>query len=273
MTQEFDLKEVARQMKAAQDQARQLPLWTSQWSSFDTAAGYDVLHLIHQARMAEGALPVGRKIGFTNDAVRAQFGASESMWAYVYDTTLLDLSTGSGQFSLGRLVDPKIEPEIVIHFRSAPPVTDDLTAILACVDWIAHSFEIVQAHFPDSTFRFPDTIADSGLHGALLLGERHDVRELGADAITALGNLTVRLLCNGEERAAGKGANVLGNPLAAIAHLLAVTARQGERARLQAGEMVTTGSLTAALPIHAGQIWTTELSGIPLPGLRVQFVE
>jgi 2-keto-4-pentenoate hydratase len=38
---------------------------------------------------------------------------------------------------------------------------------------------------------------------------------------------------------------------------------------IQAGEIVTTGTLTPALPIRTGETWTTNLSGIDLPGLTL----
>jgi 2-keto-4-pentenoate hydratase len=41
---------------------------------------------------------------------------------------------------------------------------------------------------------------------------------------------------------------------------------------LQANEMVTTGAITTALSINAGETWRTELEGIALPGLSVEFI-
>lgn len=270
MTYTFDLHAVAGQIMTAQDEARPIAPLTSQWNDFDIDAAFEVAHVIHQARVDAGAAPVGRKIGFTNPAAWPVFGAHEPMWAYVYDTTLVHLAAGRGQCHIGRLVEPKIEPEIVVHFRSAPPVTDDLAAILACVDWIAHGFEIVQSHYPGWKLKAADAIADSGLHGVLLLGEPQPIERFGADLITVLERLEVTLSCNGDVREVGKAANVLGSPLNAIAGLLALTARQG--VMLQADELVTTGSLTAALTIHAGEMWSTTLSGVALPGLAVEFV-
>ena len=41
---------------------------------------------------------------------------------------------------------------------------------------------------------------------------------------------------------------------------------------LVAGEIVTSGTITAAHPIHAGESWQTSLHGLALPGLNVEFV-
>jgi 2-oxo-3-hexenedioate decarboxylase len=82
----------------------------------------------------------------------------------------------------------------------------------------------------------------------------------------------VTLSCNGDVRASGRGRNALGSPLAAIAHLLAVIAKQPEAQSIQAHELVTTGTLTPALPIRAGETWETAFDGIDLQGISVQIL-
>ncbi|MNR56076.1 hypothetical protein D3C85_1765790 [compost metagenome] len=66
---------------------------------------------------------------------------------------------------------------------------------------------------------------------------------------------------------------MLGNPLAALAHLLAVVADRPADEAVQAGELVTTGTLTKAYPVHAGETWSTALEGVGLPGMRIVFDE
>jgi 2-oxo-3-hexenedioate decarboxylase len=64
---------------------------------------------------------------------------------------------------------------------------------------------------------------------------------------------------------------VLGGPLLALAHLVQVLARQPEASPLSAREVVTTGVITDAHPVAAGEMWTTEIRGLPLGGLRITF--
>ncbi len=40
---------------------------------------------------------------------------------------------------------------------------------------------------------------------------------------------------------------------------------------LAAGEIVTTGTLTRALPIQPGEVWSTRLTGVALEGVSVRF--
>ena len=130
----------------------------------------------------------------------------------------------------------------------------------------------MQTHFPGWKFQAADTIADSALHGTLLVGAPQPTDRLGADPVAALERFSLTLSCNGAVRDTGTGRNVLGSPLAALAHLIAVLARQPQYRTLQAGEIVTTGTITSALPVRAGETWSTELAGIALPGLAVAFV-
>jgi 2-oxo-3-hexenedioate decarboxylase len=149
----------------------------------------------------------------------------------------------------------------------------DLRSILKCIDWFAHGFEIVQSHFPGWQFQAADTVVDGGLHGALLLGDPIATDPLNSDLIGALESFSVDLLCDGDLRAQGTGRNVLGNPLAAIAHLIDVLTKQPLFMPLQADEIVTTGTVTAAQIVRSGETWRTVFDGISLAGLSVKFVD
>lgn len=267
-----DIRSIAVQMKAAQDDVRQIRPFTSEQGAFDISSAYDVSRLIHEARLAEGSSAVGRKIGFTNPEMWSLYGVHEPIWAYMYDTTVVRVSDQHQTCSLGRFTEPKIEPEIVFHFHSAPPPDGSLLSILDCIDWVAHGFEIVQSHFPGWKFQAADTVADGGLHGTLLLGEPQPVARLYPGLVAALESFSINLLCDGHVCATGKGRNVLGSPLAAIAHLIAVLVKQPQYMPLQANELVTTGTITAAQVVRPGEIWRTAIDGIPLPGLSVRFV-
>jgi 2-oxo-3-hexenedioate decarboxylase len=269
------LQKIARQIKTAQDQGLPLSQITSQHAGFDTVSAYAVADLVHAMRLAEGALATGRKIGFTNSALWAQYGVSAPVWAYVYDATVTYLEDGpdTPTCSLRGFVNPKIEPEIIFHFHSVPPPEADVTAVLSCIDWVAHGFEIVQSHYPGWTFQAPDAIADRGLHARLLVGKRQAVDTLGAGLQEALAAFTLVLSEGGVVCEAGKGANVLGNPLAAVVHLMQVLASQLPHQPLQANELVTTGTVTSAFSVQPGQTWKTAISGIALPGLSVVFTD
>lgn len=267
-----ELQDIATQIRAAQLEVQQIEPFTSHIPAFDLPSAYAVARLIHDARLSEGAVPVGRKIGFTNPDMWAIYGVQEPIWAYVYDQTVTLLGDDRSICSIGQYTEPMIEPEIVFHFRSAPPVGADLSALLASIDWVAHAFEIVQSHYPGWKFRAADTVADCSLHGTLLLGKPVPIDQLASDPLGALESFSVALSRNGEVLEVGKGANVLGSPLIALAHLIATLSRQPECLPLQANEIVTTGTITTAQAVRPGELWQTKLQGIGLPNLAVEFV-
>jgi 2-oxo-3-hexenedioate decarboxylase len=57
-----------------------------------------------------------------------------------------------------------------------------------------------------------------------------------------------------------------------LRHLAEALAEDELSPPLAVGEIVTTGTLTRAFPVAAGEEWTTQLAGIPLEGARIRFV-
>ena len=259
-------------MKAAQDAAHQVIPLTERWPGLDLAAAYAVADLMHRMRLDEGAKPVGRKLGFTNPDMWSQYGVREPIWAHVYDGTVVRLDDTRAICSLGGLVEPKIEPEIVFGLRAAIQVGATSAEILDAIDWVAQGFEIVQSHFPGWRFRASDTVADLALHGRLLVGPPRPLLELEPDAAAVLESFSLDLYCSNHRVETGRGANVLGSPLIALQHLLTTLAKQAQAAPLQPGEIVTTGTITTAHAVQAGETWHCVLRGIGLPGLTVEFL-
>lgn len=266
-----DLPSIAAEIKRAQDTSHQVEPFTARAHDFDLPAAYEVARLVHRARLAEGAVPIGRKIGFSNPDMWERYGVREPVWAHIYDGTVRQLDATEAACSLSRFAEPKIEPEIVLGFHSSPPVDGGAAGVLGSIEWVAHGFEIVQSHYPGWRFRAPDTVADWALHGTLLVGPRQPLADLGSGVAEALQSFTLDLFCNGRFVESGRGSNVLGSPLLAIAHLLSVLARQPAFEPLQGGEMVTTGTITGAHPISPGETWRSDIRGIGLQGLAVTF--
>jgi len=245
-----------------------IPTFTAFDPACDMTRAYDVAARVHAARVARGERPVGRKIGFTNRNLWDEYGVREPVWGFVYETTLSRARDGRASVAIDSFAEPRIEPEIVLHFKSTPPMTRDEAAILDCIDWIAHGFEIVQSPFAGWKFKVPDTIAVNGLHGALVIGDPAPVASI-PECPKRLRKFHIQLKKGDAVMAEGGGANVLGSPLFAFAHLASVLKGLVEFPPVAAGEVVTTGSLTAALPIRQGETWSTALSGIDLPGLTI----
>lgn len=256
------LLESAAQHRAVEPFSRTVP-------GFDSARAYAISEALHRERLSRGERPIGRKIGFTNRTIWEEYGVYEPIWGFVYDTTVHFADGPHATLKVGHLAEPRIEPEIVLHFRAAPPPTRDEAALLASVDWIAHGFEIVQSPFPDWKFKVADTVAVNGLHGALVVGPKIPVGDI-TDCVRKLREFTITLAREGVVRAQGSGANVLDSPLLALAHLVEILRGLPQFPPVAAGEIVTTGTLTAALPVRSGETWSTALTGIELPALTLE---
>ena len=187
------------------------------------------------------------------------------MWGAVYDRTLIQAEGDRATVSLEGLAQPRIEPEICFRLRKAPR-TSDAAEVLDCIEWMAHSVEIVQCHHPDWKVTIADCTADNGLHGRLVIGTPLPLTS--PERFPAL----EATLFKGERRVdRGVGANVLGSPLLALGHLVELLEKQPEAPPLRPGEVITTGVLTDAHPVAPGESWRTELAGMPFPGLKIAF--
>jgi 2-keto-4-pentenoate hydratase len=238
--------------------------------SLDEPGAYAIAREVHERRLERGEKPVGRKIGFTNRTIWHEYGVWAPIWGHVYDSTVSQAEDGAARVRIGHLLQPRIEPEIQLHFLRAPPASGDERAILECVDWIAQGFEIVQCPFPNWQFRAVDTIVAFALHGALVLGTPVPVEKV-TDCVAQLRTFRVELSKDGDVQKTGGGAEVLGSPLRACAHLVDVLSTQPETLPIRAGEIISTGTLTTPLPVLPGETWTTVLAGIDLPGLSITF--
>lgn len=263
---------LAQEMIARRTAVRQGEPLTALHPGFDMPSAYEVALAMHEARIAEGAVPVGRKIGFTNFEMWKLFGVAEPIWAHTYDRTVSRLDPAGTSCSLAPFAEPRIEPEIAFAFRSAPPPGADPAVLLECIEWAALAFEIVQSHYPGWRFQAADTVADGSLHGHLYLGEPVPVARIAPDPVAALASFTLALACDGEVREVGRGANVLGSPLSAVGHLVNLLARQPRFRPLAAGEIVTTGTITTARAVRPGEAWTTRIEALALPDIALRFL-
>lgn len=269
--QEEQTGAIAREVLEALEAGRQIEPFSVRRPSFAARDAYAVTAALRRLREKDGAASIGRKIGFTNRGIWAEYGIYEPIWGDVYDTTASEVPP-DGVIHVSHFSEPKIEPEIIFGLADDLHPGMDERAILDAVAWIAHGFEIVQSVFPGWRFAIPDCIAGGGMHGALVVGPRLPVHADGREALfKALPSFAVALHRNGEEIDTGKGANVLDGPLSALKHLVEVLANDDFNPPLRAGELVTTGTLTRAFPVTAGEKWSTTLSGIDLPGLAVTF--
>ena len=264
---------IADRILAARDAGLQVSPITDANPDFDLAAAYQVSAAITARRLAEGDRPVGWKIGFTNRTIWDEYGVHAPIWGPVYDTTATAVSPSATiDAPLAGLSEPRIEPEIVFRIATPPEPSMDDHALFACIDGITHGFEIVQSVFPGWRFKAADTVAAFALHARLYHGAFVPPSEgEGLEGwIERLAAFEIGLSRDGEFVDRGRGANVLDSPLSALGHFVRGLDRvSGER--LKPGDVVTTGTVTRAFPVRAGETWQSEIVGLPLQGLTIRF--
>jgi 2-oxo-3-hexenedioate decarboxylase len=267
-----DIGSIAERLIAAYDSAGMLAPITASAPKFDIADGYRVLAEIEKRRGAQGWQAVGRKLGFTNTTIWSRYGVSAPLWAHVWAQTVRYARNDEASLSLAPFVQPRIEPEVVLKLKGAVPLADDPAEILTCVEWMAPGFEIVQSHFPDWKFSAADCTAAFGLHGALVIGTPIAVTQQNRTQLAAMLPRFALTLSRGDEVIErGTGANVLGDPALALAHLARLIAGQPDASPLAAGEIISTGTLTDAWPVSPGEVWLSHYGELPVTGLTLHF--
>jgi 2-keto-4-pentenoate hydratase len=266
----MDATKLARELVDLHDHPRLVPPFSSRFPGLTAETGYAAARQLHAHRLAQGWKLAGRKNGFTNRGIWERYGVNGPMWGAVYDRTLIFAKNNHAAVSLAGLVQPRIEPEICFKLKSVPPRTRNPAEILAAIEWIAHSIEIVQCRHPEWKMTLADCTADNALHGRLIVGTPVEVQRIPGLA-AALPFLKVTLRKGGALVDEGTGANVLDSPLLSLAFLVDILAGQRESPPLAAGEIVSTGTLTDAHPVHAGERWSTDLHGFAARGLTIDF--
>ena len=265
-----DIAAIGGEILAATDASRPIVPFSARGAELPLADAYRVSHWLERTRSRRGETSVGRKIGFTNRNIWAEYNVYAPNWGYVTTRSLHELDD-TRVLPLATYAEPRIEPEIMFGLAHAPSPGMDELALMRCIAWVAHGYEIVQSVFPQWKITATDTTAANALHGALLVGARREMAGPAEQWLEQLATFEVALYRDGTLIDRGSGANVLGSPLSALKHLVALLADDPVNPPLQSGEIVSTGTLTRAFPVSPGETWSTELKGIPLPGVALTF--
>ena len=270
LTEALDRKAVADEVLAACSSHRQIANFSSRPGGLTLPQAYRVPPLLRAAFERRGEAITGRKIGFTNRDMWKVYGVDSPIWGYATTQTTQDLAHAQTT-CVENFVEPRIEPEIMFGLKAAPQPGMSDAALLDCIQWVALGYEVVQSIFPGWKFTAADAVAANGLHGALMIGTRHPIAPRQAEWLRELATFQVELYSDGKLRERGAGASVLDSPFLALRHLTELLANDPHNRPLDAGEVVSTGTLTLAMPVRAGETWTTKASGIPLEDITLRF--
>lgn len=212
--------------------------------------GYATQDAFLEHRTREEGDPIGYKIGFTNEAVQSDLDVN----APAYGRVLADTVRTDRRFGAETLLEPRIEPEIAFLMGAdlVPPVSR--LDVLAATRLVVPVIEVVDSRIREWAVTAPTAIADNALAARLLVGDNTTASDVD------LVREGVEVLVDGERRATGTGAAVLGHPADAVAWLAETLPDRGDA--LRAGDVVTTGSITEPIPVAAGETVVARFSSL-----------
>lgn len=189
---------------------------------------------------------LGWKIAGTTAAVRARLGVAEPIYGRCYRRFAM---ASPARLSHPALLDPLVECEFFVTLGADLPFREEpfsMTEIRAAVGQVQAGIEVAECRFPMQALPpLPAILADGSASGRYVFGDPIPFWREGLAATQVV------LEVDGVARRRGSGGDVMGDPLAPILWLTEARRRRGEG--LQAGQMISTGSCTGMLPIHAGQ--------------------
>jgi 2-oxo-3-hexenedioate decarboxylase len=105
----------------------------------------------------------------------------------------------------------------------------------------------------------------------LLIGSRHPVRGREDEWLRLLSTFEIDLYRDGTLMDHGQATNVMEGPLSTLRYLMELLANDPVNPPLGAGEIISTGTLTRALPCIGGETWTATPKGIALDSVTLRF--
>jgi 2-keto-4-pentenoate hydratase len=215
------------------------------------------------ARLCGAEHPAGFKIGATARRMQEYLGLPGPAAGFMVEAGL----HGSGStLSFAPFLHPGVECELAVvlaHDLAPGPTSREQAAeavgeLMAGIEIVENRYGLLDA------LGTPTLVADQVFHAAAVLGEPFPGwRDLDLCALP--GRLTV----DGDERGAGRGGDLLGDPMAALAWL-AASDEAAAFGGLRAGQVVMLGSVTP--PIWLDGPATIEVRFPPLPPAVLHFV-
>ena len=272
MSHNGDVESLASELRLAYETGQMVDVPPSGRRGFNLDVAYQVETTLKREREAAGHKAVGLKVGYANKAMWRVLKLETLVWGHMYDDTVHYAGSNTASLAIEHPRSLKIEPEIVFGLRR-PIISQGLDAAsaLAATDWLALGFEIIDCPFPEWKFQPSDFVASYGLHAALVVGEKIQVgSHLIPRLVDELSRFKVRMSKDGEFVEEGSGRNSLKSPALCLAELGAAVARRFPSEPLDAGEIVSSGTLTAGHLTGQGDLWTAEVEGISLPPLTLR---
>ncbi len=202
------------------------------------AEAYAIQGQVTALRLARGEQVIGWKLGYTSLAMREQMGVESPNYGPLTDAMVLP----SGSAVPSGALQPRVEPEVGLVIGRRLSAAASLQDVLDACSTAVACLEVVDSVWTDYRFSLEDNTADGSSAAWVVVGDPLPLDDLD--------QLTVTLTADGSEVAAATGAAASGHPAAGVVWLVEQLALRG--GALEAGDLVITGGLTAAVPLSPG---------------------
>ena len=244
-----DHNRIAADLLEAERTGQQIGLLTREHPNMGMDDAYAIQNAIYRAKLEQGRIVVGWKIGLTSKAMQYALNIDIPDSGILFDDMVFE--TG-GTAPKGRFIQPRIEAEIAFVLK-APLGGADVTRedVLAATDYVVPSIEILDTRIlradpiTGQTRKVFDTISDNAANAGIVLGaERHAVDSFDLRWVGAIS------LRNGEVEETGLGAGVLNDPVESVVWLARRMAQYGQS--IQPGHVILSGSFIRPVECPSG---------------------
>ena len=204
-------------------------------------------------RLAKGEKVIGKKIGVTSQAVMDMLNVHQPDFGFMTDAMRHDGDMPISQL----LIQPRAEGELAFILKKdlvGPGVT--MADVIAATEAIVPCFEVVDSRIHDWKIKIQDTVSDNASCGLFTINESAAINPDGFDLSTCVMTVTK----NGKEISRGLGSAAMGNPAICVAWLANTLGEFG--IKLNAGDVILSGSLVPLEPVQAGDSMTVSVEGI-----------
>jgi 2-keto-4-pentenoate hydratase len=245
-----DLDALATELAGAYSSGTPVPPLTARHDGLDLDDAYAIQQIQTERRLAAGGTVVGYKIGLTSAPMQQQLGIDQPDYGHLFGDMLYQADAPIGT---GRFLQPRAEPEVALVLgRSLRGPGLSVTDLVTATAYALPAIEIIDSRIADWRITLYDTIADNASSGGFVLGSTPT--PLAGIDLSLVGCVLRR---NGRIQHTGAGAAVLGSPLHAATWLANTLAGRG--VEMRAGQVILTGSVTAAVPVAPGDTITASL--------------
>jgi 2-oxo-3-hexenedioate decarboxylase len=252
-TKEVNHQSIAAFLQQAEYERTEVKRITLEHPELSLEDAYRIQNEIVRLKEREGHRIIGPKMGLTSQAKMKQMNVEEPIYGYVFDYMVVE---NGAALSMQEVIHPKVEAEIAFVLGSdleGPGVTEE--EVLAATEYVTPALEIIDSRYENFQFTLPDVVADNASSARVVLGN-----QLIKPENIELDLVGVTLSINGEIKALGAGAAVLGHPAKSVAMLANMLARKGEK--LKAGQIILTGAVTEAILLNPGDYVSATLEQI-----------